>query len=309
MTENRILDITETSFYLRAENNLLIMEEKNNENAPPITIPFSDIAVVILSNKQNILTQSVLSSLAANKAFLIVCDHKNMPIATMLPLYGHTLQAARFRKQALASKPKQKQLWKQIVSAKIKAQANLLKQLHNKDFGLYALATQVKSGDKTNLEARAAQIYWRNFFQNTVNFYRQPQTGEPPNHLFDYGYAILRAIVARAIVSSGLNVTFGIHHHHRENSFCLADDLMEPLRPIVDKAVFKIVCNYGENAPLNKEIKQKLISPLLQKFKINEEYRTLFDIASKMASSLVAVYEDESNSLLLPDNINEYQQL
>jgi len=302
---NRILDISEQGFYLRAENGLLVIEEKDRDK-PSRTIPFEDIAVIILSNRQIVLSQSVLSYLAESKAFLIICNERNMPVSAMLPLCGHTLQAERFIQQASASKPTQKNLWKQLVCAKVKAQANLLGKLHGSDSGLFELAKQVKSGDPSNIEAQAAQRYWPRLFKN-IYFYRQPQVGEPPNNLLDYGYAVLRTIVARAIVSTGLNVTFGIHHHNRSNSFCLADDLMEPFRPIVDKAVFEIVDSEGENVPLNKETKQKLISPLLGRFNLKGEWRTLFDISVKLASSLVAVYAGEENNLILPENMYDYQ--
>ncbi len=301
MTNNRIIDITEIAFHLHIENGLLVMENKANPNSK-MTIPVSDIAVLIINNRQTTMTQAVISSLAKNKAFLIVSDERSMPISLMLPLSGHTLQTQRFISQVSASKPIQKRLWQQIVRTKIKAQADLLKSLYNNSYGLDFMVDQVKSGDITNLEAQAAQKYWKNLFQS-FEFIREPQTGNPPNNLLDYGYAILRAIVARAIVSSGLNVTFGIHHHNRSNSFCLADDLMEPFRVLVDKVVYQIVKEKTENVLLDKAIKQKLISPLLGRFNFDGESLTLFETLTKLTASLVAVYEEKAERLTFPKNI------
>jgi CRISPR-associated protein Cas1 len=298
---NRIIDITEAGFYLHIENELLVLE-KRDENSPPETVPLDDLAAIIVSNRQTIISETALSAMAQHKAFLVICDERSMPVSLMLPLIGHTLQAERFIKQVSAPKPVQKKLWQQIVCAKIKAQADLLYLLYKNDFGLKHLTAQVKSGDSSNVEAQAAQKYWRSLF-GYLNFYRQPQIGEPPNNLLDYGYAVLRAITARAIVGSGLNATFGIHHHHRSNAFCLADDLMEPFRAVVDRAVYSIVEEEGENVPLNKNVKQKLIAPLLEGFNLDGETRTLFDVLTRLTSSLVDVYAGEREDLLLPSKV------
>lgn len=296
---DRILDITEDGYHLRTENFQFVLERKGAE---PRTIPVEDIAVLILSNRQTTCSQCMLAELAKHGGTLVVCDERSLPVAMMMPLVGHTLQAERLAQQVKASKPMQKQLWQQLVRAKVTAQAGVLTGLHGTDAGLLTLVSHVRSGDPDNIEAQAAQRYWPALFEDT-HFRRQPHEGDPPNHLLDYGYAVLRAMVARAIVGSGLNVTFGIHHHNRSNAYCLADDVMEPFRPIVDKAVFGLVAADGPGIPLNKETKRQLIAPLLGRLELEGEWRTVSDVLALVTANLAAVYAGEIDALSLPQRI------
>ena len=188
-------------------------------------VPIEDIGVMILDHKQITITQGAMGALLDNNVAVITCDDHCMPTGLMLPLAGNTTQSERFRHQIEASLPLKKQLWQQTIQAKILNQSTVLYRQRDLECGnMEAWAKQVKSGDVDNLEGRAAAFYWQNLFGNIEGFHRDRE-GIPPNNLLNYGYAILRAVVARSLVGSGLLPTMGIHHHNRYNAYCLADDL------------------------------------------------------------------------------------
>lgn len=205
------------------------------------TIPIEDIGVVVLDNRQITLTHGLLEALLENNCAVITCDSKGMPVGLLLPLYGNTTQNERFRRQIDASLPLKKQLWQQTVKTKISNQAAILSRHSTENTRCMSIwVNEVKSGDTDNMEARAAAFYWKVLLRDIPEFTRD-KDGIPPNNLLNYGYAILRAIVARALVCSGLLPTLGIHHHNRYNAYCLADDIMEPYRPYVDDLIMKII--------------------------------------------------------------------
>ena len=216
-----------------------------------------------------------------------------------LPLAGHHVASERFIAQAAVSKPICKRLWQQIVKAKLRFQGQLLTELHGDDFGLADLARTVRSGDPTNIEAQAARIYWTALF-NDMNFLRRRDLPDQ-NRLLNYGYAVLRALVARAVCATGLHPCLGIPHHNRYNAFCLADDLMEPFRPIVDRAVVQIVADHGTDVPLNPEVKSHLIGAMMQRYMLDRESRTLFDVLTRLTASLASAFTGQTRSLALPD--------
>ena len=223
-------------------------------------IPIEDIGVVVLDHKQITITQGAMSALLDNNVAVISCDEHRMPSGLMLPLDGNTTQSERFREQIEASLPLKKQLWQQTIQAKILNQSTVLYRQRGLECGnMEAWAKMVKSGDADNLEGRAAAFYWQNLFGHIKGF-RRDREGIPPNNLLNYGYAILRAVVARSLVGSGLLPTLGIHHHNRYNAYCLADDIMEPYRPYVDKLVAEIVDSGADITNLTKEIKGQLLS-------------------------------------------------
>ena len=206
------------------------------------TIPFADIAVLVTSHPQICFTQAVLAGLAAAGGMLIVSNEKHLPAAMLLPLSTHSTQTERFARQAAVSLPTRKRAWQQIVQAKLRAQARLLEETTGGDAGLRLMAGKVRSGDPDNLEAQAARIYWQALFGKGAlgePFRRDPE-GEGINVHLNYGYAVLRAIVARALCAAGLHPSLGVHHHNRYDTFCLADDLMEPFRPLVDRVVARL---------------------------------------------------------------------
>jgi len=293
---NRILDFSESPARLRVRYAQLIVQR---ENLPEVSMPLADLAVVVVAHPQVTFSQAVLSGLASAGGVFVTCNGQNLPVGMMLPLTCHHAQTERFAAQARAALPVRKRLWRQLVRAKIAAQAALLVELRGTDFGLQQLAGLVRSGDPSNIEARAARRYWSRLFADLD--FRRHRENEDQNILLNYGYAVLRAIVARAICAAGLHPSLGIHHHNRYNAFCLADDLMEPFRPAVDRAVAEYMSTHDEPYQLESSAKQNIIGELTGRFIINGEQRTLFDAAARMASSLAEVFLGNAERLELPD--------
>ena len=218
----------------------------------------------------------------------------------MLNLAGNNLQSAKFRQQIEASEPLKKQLWQQTIKAKIINQSRLLKKLHGSNIDqMLQWADEVKSGDSDNLEARAAVYYWKRLFPMLDGFKRNRE-GEPPNNLLNYGYAILRAIIARSLVSSGLLPTLGIYHRNQYNHYCLADDIMEPYRPFVDQIVYEILKNGEDFTVLNTSIKKQLLSIGIVDLFIDKQKSPLMNAALRTATSLSRSFEGKNRKLLFP---------
>lgn len=265
-----------------------------------ITKPIEDIGIVVLDNKQITITSGVLEALLENNCSVITCDSKSMPVGLMLPLYGNTTQNERFREQLNASLPLKKQLWQQTIQAKINNQASVLKDCMDEEVKCMRVwAADVRSGDPDNLEARAAAYYWKYLFADIDGFTRERE-GIPPNNLLNYGYAILRAVVARGLVTSGLLPTLGIHHHNRYNAYCLADDIMEPYRPYVDELVFGLTKEYGKNAELTKEIKIKLLAIPTLEVIIGGKRSPLMIAVGQTTASLYKCFSGELRRIVYP---------
>ncbi len=264
------------------------------------TIPIEDIGVVVLDNQQITITHGLIEKLLENNCALITCDSKRMPFGLLLPLSGNTIQTERFKEQINATLPLKKQLWQQTVQAKIENQAYLFK----KNTGVVvknmeSWAANVKSGDPDNYEARAAVYYWANFFPRIKNFTRNRE-GIPPNDLLNYGYAILRALVARGLVSSGLLPTLGIYHRNKYNAYCLADDIMEPYRPFVDELVSEIVNEHADFFTITQPIKAKLLTIPVLDVVINEQRSPLMIAVSQTTSSLYQCFAGEIRKIKYP---------
>lgn len=279
MATNHLLDLAERRAVLKLDQGCLLVESDQQQAA---RIPLLEVAVIVLSHPQASCTRPALSGLCAAGGVLIVCDDRRLPVGMMLPLNGYHQPARRWAAQAEAAKPIRKRLWQQIVSAKVRAQGRLLADVVGNDCGLLALAARIRSGDPENIEAQAARSYWQLLF-NDLEFTRN-FAADDQNRYLNYGYAILRAIVARAICAAGLHPGLGIHHHHRDNPFCLADDLIEPFRPLVDRAVLDAVGQFGTDSAMTSQLKQCLIEPLLGTFDVEGERRTLFDLAARLAA-------------------------
>ena len=263
-------------------------------------VPIEDIGVVVLDNKRITITQGALGALLDNNVAVITCDEHRMPSGLMLPLSSNTTQSERFRHQIDASLPLKKQLWQQTIQAKISNQRSVLKTCKNLECGnMEAWAKQVKSGDSDNLEGRAAAFYWQNLFGNIEGF-RRDREGVPPNNLLNYGYAILRAVVARSLVGSGLIPTLGIHHHNRYNAYCLADDIMEPYRPYVDKLVAELVDSDIDIAQLTTEVKSQLLSIPVLDVVVNGKRSPLMIGVGITTASLYKCYSGEIRKIAYP---------
>lgn len=263
------------------------------------SIPIEDIGVLILDHQQISITHGLMNALEAHKCALITCSASHMPSGLFLPLNAHSLQSERFQTQIEATLPLKKQLWQQTVRMKIQNQARVLEEVYaHPQANMLAWVKQVRSGDPDNLEARAAAYYWANLFPSLPKFTREREESAP-NALLNYGYALLRAVVARSLVSVGLLPTLGIHHHNRYNAYCLADDIMEPYRPYVDKFVQEI---YEREYPesLTKDIKHRLLTIMEQDVVIDGITHPLSIATSLTASSLVRCFEGSSKQIDYP---------
>lgn len=264
-----------------------------------VTIPVEDIGVVVLDHKQITITQGLMAALLDNNCAIVTCDDRHMPIGLHLPLMGNSIQNERFRAQLDASLPLQKQLWQQTVQQKILNQAAILQSIGVEQRNMQAWARDVRSGDGDNLEGRAAAYYWKNIFPSLPDFVRGKEE-DPPNNLLNYGYAIVRAVVARSLVSAGLLPTVGIHHHNRYNAYCLADDIMEPYRPYVDKAVIDIMQSGVDYSELSTDIKRSLLGIPVMEVVINGTRSPLMTAAQTTANSLVKCFTGEMRKLIYP---------
>lgn len=291
----RILDFSASPARLSLRLKQLVIERPGE---PRRTVPLAEVAVLLLAHPQVTCTQRVLATLAELGGALVVCDSRSLPVGLMLPLVRHHLVAQRIAAQAAAPQALKRRLWRQVVRSKIRAQAACLEALRAKDFGLRLLARQVRSGDPSNLEAQAARRYWQHLLP-TGPFRRDPKRSDQ-NLLLNYGYAVLRAIVARAICASGLHPSLGLHHHHRQNPYCLADDLMEPFRPVVDRATVDFCAEQAPPAELSPEAKTFLIERITGRVMVEGQQLTIFDAAASLASSLAAAFDKKNGRLRLP---------
>lgn len=284
--------------YLSLRNQQLVIQlDKSDEKR---TVPIEDIAYILLDHQQITITHAAIAALLENNAALITCDSRHLPVGLLLPLEGNTLQSERFQAQIEASLPLRKQLWQQTVECKIRNQAYLLKKLHNCEVrNMLAWASEVRSGDSTNLEGRAAAYYWSKMFPEQDDFTRDRE-GVHPNAMLNYGYAVLRAIVARALVASGLLPTLGIHHHNRYNAYCLADDIMEPYRPFVDQLVAQLIQQYPDQKEITTEIKRQLLTIPTLEVIISGQRSPLMIATSQTTASLAKCYNGELRKITHP---------
>lgn len=296
--------------YLSLKNAQLVIklpEVVKNDTLPEsfkrvseVTKPIEDIGVVVLDHKQITITSGVLEALLENNCAIITCDSKSMPVGLMLPLYGNTTQNERFRQQLDASLPLMKQLWQQTVKVKIDNQAAVLKECTGEEIKCMKVwAANVKSGDSNNLEARAAAYYWKSLFR--IDGFTRDRDGIPPNNLLNYGYAILRATVARGLVISGLLPTLGIHHHNRYNAYCLADDIMEPYRPYVDRLVYGIMKQGVNYTELTKELKAQLLTIPTLETNIGGKRSPLMVAVGQTTASLYKCFSGELRRISYPE--------
>jgi CRISP-associated protein Cas1 len=296
-----------SSAYLHLRYNQLVITLPHGQGLERFTggldtIPVEDIGIVVLDDPQITISQSLIAMLLEHNVALITCNGTHHPTGLLLPLDGNTLQSERFRSQIEASEPLRKQLWQQTVQAKILNQASLLNAVNphiQSPMRLSYLAQTTKSGDPDNHEAQAAVYYWANLFPPAMQFRRKPE-GEAPNNLLNYGYAILRAITARALVCSGLLPTFGIHHHNKYNAYCLADDIMEPYRPFVDKIVCSMINQYDDYQTLSKAMKADLLNIATVDVMLNEQRHPLMVAVSLTTASLVKCFEGKQRKILYP---------
>lgn len=265
------------------------------------TVAIEDIGVVIIDHYQTSVTHAVMHLLLENNVAFITCNDKHHPTGLLLNLDGNTLQSDRFKAQIEASEPLKKQLWQQTIKAKISNQKAVLDKWEIESSFMNRCLQKVLSGDTSNQEAQAAKYYWRNLLDEEEPDFFRARFGDYPNNFLNYGYAILRATVARGLVASGLLPTLGIHHRNKYNAYCLADDIMEPYRTYVDHLVKELVNDFPAEHELNKDIKQKLLAIPAIDLMIDGKASPLMVGLQRTTASLAACYDGKTKKLIYPE--------
>ncbi|HCR69905.1 MAG TPA: type II CRISPR-associated endonuclease Cas1 [Anaerolineae bacterium] len=285
--------------FLHLENAQLMVKRMEEGIEKKRSVPIEDIGVVILDHPQISITHGAMAALLENNCAVITSNAKYMPSGLLLPLDGHSLQNERFRAQLDASEPLKKQLWQQTVQMKIRNQATVLESTGQDATPLRVWANEVKSGDTENHEARAAAWYWARLFR--ITGFTRERGGQSPNNYLNYGYAILRAVVARSLVGSGLLPTLGIHHANKYNAYCLADDIMEPYRPFVDRIVVNMWEEYGPSDDLDIELKKPLLQIPAIDVQLDKEKSPLLVASMRTTASLARCFEGTQRKILYPE--------
>ncbi len=280
--------------YLKKKNQQLIIKYLEEETEK--SVPIEDIGIIILDNSRITISSGLLDSLMDNNTAVITCNHSHLPLGLLLPMYGHHAYTEKLRTQIEASLPLKKNLWQQTITAKIRNQAAVMQMLDLPVENMLHWAKNVRSGDPDNFESRAAIYYWNNIDKG----FKRTRFGEPPNNLLNYGYAVLRAVIARALISSGFLTALGIFHRNKYNPYCLADDIMEPYRPYVDMLTITIVEEYGEVEVLTPDIKRLLLSIPSTEVIIDNMKSHLMVAAQRTTASLMKCFEGEIRKILYP---------
>lgn len=267
------------------------------ESSETKSAPVEDLGFVVIENQQISISMPLLTELTNNNVAVVFCNAAHYPSSMLLNLDGHHIQQELFSRQIEATEPLKKNLWKQTIEAKIDNQAGVLKRLSKEYKKVKYFSEKVKSGDVENAEGSAARIYWPLLFGEK---FTREQHGDPPNKLLNYGYAIIRAAVARALAGSGLLATLGIHHHNKYNAFCLADDIMEPYRPYVDLLVHEIYSSGVNIEGLTTELKMKLLEVLAVDVQLGKQTRPLMIGISSSTASLARCYTGEAKKINYP---------
>lgn|SRR5487761_130303 len=293
----RTIEISSGPVRLSVTHRQLVIEKPGG---PRTTIPIEDIGMMIVDHPAVTYTHTVFTDLMGAGAAVVLCSRNHHPAGVFLPIDGHSTQTERHHSQIAASVPFKKQAWARIVRAKIGRQTDVIKEVAGRDEGLPSLSARVRSGDPENLEAQAAQRYWKVLFGTD---FRRDRDGSGPNRALNYGYAVVRAAIARAIVGSGLIPSLGLHHHNRSNPFCLADDLMEPYRPFVDLKVSELV-RAGRALPeLDQAAKTVLLSVLNEIVEIGDRRTPIVLAIHQTTSSLARAYETGKPQFDLPSSL------
>lgn len=284
-----------TPYRLSYRNGQMIMEQEDTYR----TIPVEDLGIVMVEHPQTVLTVPLLNVLATNNVAVIFCDQQHMPSSLLLPLVGNSTQSQTYRLQLEATEPCKKQIWKQLITAKIRNQASVLTLFGKDGTVLKTYSQTVRSGDTDNREGAAARLYWQTLMGRS---FVRAREGECPNSWLNYGYSILRAATARALLMSGLLPVLGVFHHNRDNPFPLADDIMEPYRPFVDEVVYRIFTRSKTASPSAEAIpKTDLLNLMYADVSIGKETHPLQTALSLTTASVAAYLKGETTTLKLPE--------
>lgn len=281
------------------KRDMQLVVEYPGEGLPEKTVPIEDVGIVILDSPRVMISTALLAALNENNAAVLCCDARHLPLGLMLPMFSHHAFTQKIHEQLSASLPLKKNLWQQTVMAKIENQAALLRQRGCCDRKMQYYLGKVKSGDPQNVEGRAAAFYWENLFGEEPPFLRH-RFGEMPNAMLNYGYAILLAVVARALTASGLLPAVGIHHRNKYNPWCLASDIMEPYRPFVDRLVAELAPRFADQQQLTTEIKRELLQIPVLDIRIGDSSSPLMIGVQRTTASLSACFEGSARKLLYP---------
>ncbi len=292
----RVLHFGNPAYLSIKDNSLVVKYPATGESKQA---PVEDIAVVELDSPQLTITGYALSFLLANNVAILVSDERHLPAGLMVNPESNTLLSQRIKLQIGAKKPLKKNIWKQIVAAKVRNQMLLLKKCGREYETLNKKIARVQSGDVGNVEGTAANFYWKRIFGD-VGFARD-RDGDCPNNYLNYGYSVLRAITARAIVSSGLCPTLGIFHKNQYNAFCLADDLMEPYRIFVDEIALGLFEAYPNLTILEPSIKQELLAVAFRETETNGECKPLMNSVQNTCQSFVRILKGEAKEIVYPE--------
>ncbi|MBI5748288.1 MAG: type II CRISPR-associated endonuclease Cas1 [Nitrospinae bacterium] len=290
----RIIEVSNPA-RLSLKNRQMVIDREGME---PVTVPVEDIGVLILDHLAITYTQGLITACSENNVSVIFCNGKHLPTTILLPLEGNNLHTKTIAEQVQITEPTRKRLWKTIVQAKIREQAKVLLQATQDNNPLPLYIERVKSGDPENIEAQAARIYWQKLFGPA---FRRDKNIPGINSFLNYGYAVIRAAVARAIVGSGLHPSLGLHHHNQYNSLCLADDLVEPLRPAVDIKVYEIHKTQTVEPELTPDNKKELLKVLSQDCSINNQRLPLMVALHHYAASIKRVISGEAQGVEIPE--------
>ncbi len=298
------LHIGSASHLCLRNHQLLVRNKETEEEA---SIPIEDIASIILSDRHTTITTAVLAECITQGVSIVTCDAKYMPIGLHLCLDGHTQHQAIMTAQLHSSEPLKKQIWKNTIKYKVLNQARLIQNIGLESKQLETLSQQVRSGDSSGIEAQAARIYWTLYFGSINAHHAIPdptyrkRDGFPPNNWLNYGYTILRSMVARALTASGLLPVLGIHHHNKYNAFCLADDIMEPYRPMVDTLVYELSMKHELVTDIPISIKTELLKLPTRDCSIENKTYTLYSAIERTTASLAQSFIEKKSKIIYPN--------
>lgn len=295
----KTLEFSTPGTRLSVSNRQLVVERPDS---PTVTRPIEDLGMVIVDDARATYTQAVFLDLLEAGATVMVSGRDHLPAGMMLPLDAHHAQTERHRTQVESGGPVRKRVWQALVRAKIGQQAVVLRHFTGRDGGLTPLARRVRSGDPENVEAQAAQRYWPRLFGQS---FRRDRAADGVNALLNYGYAVVRAATARAVVAAGLIPSLGVHHRHRGNPFCLADDLLEPYRPYVDWRVRSLAESDGASIPglSERPTRAALLSLLNETIRMGDRREPLLLALHTSAASLCRALTGGDRALVLPEGL------
>jgi len=271
------------------------------DDRPDAHVPIEDIGMLVLEDHRITLSHALISRMLGHNVAIVTCDGHHLPQGMMLNLNAHSEQQEHFRVQLAATEAQKARFWQQTVRAKIRNQATLLAANGLETENMQRWANKTTAGDPDNFEARAAAWYWQKLFVDLLSGFRRGRFEAPPNNLLNYGYAILRAVVARSLIGSGLLPTVGYHHHNKYNAYCLADDVMEPYRPFVDQLVLELIRDTADYEQLTPTVKQQLLQIPVLDVKMDGQTRPLMLAAQQTSSSLYKCYARQEKTITFPE--------